>query len=170
MSAFFSHLDALNPRQARRLLDRLDIPECDCDYTPLPCDHHEDCDCGSGKKARLCCHPCDCPLLLPPPCRHVRKRLHDLTCRQWAELCLSLFPDEYAEPVRRGKPSRRLLRAERVEVYALREALGLSLWNPRDRWIRQPVDDSIQEGPAAERINNGYLNPQQRLAAARRGR
>lgn len=120
------------------LLERLralEIPDC-------ACNHFRGCP-GDG--------PCDCPIHLAPPCKHVRAADHTVTIESWATLLVILEPTEYTQPARPSAPALALSREHRIEIMAERHELGLSLWHPGDSWIDLP-DHLANEG---SRLRNG---------------
>ena len=100
-----------------RLVARLEIPDCGCRADPLPCG---------------CDGPCDCPVLLPPPCEHIRRAAHQLPLPEWAELLELLWPNDYTEPPPPAVSALVISREARVALLAGRHDRGEGLYHPLD--------------------------------------
>ncbi len=181
-----------------RLLDRLEIPDCDC-ATLKTCPCRESCAAWAPDTCPAClallgmpdpagprcawhCRCCagDCdhaPMLYQDPCHHVAG--HDWEVRggldfeRWVELIYLVNPELFEEPPPAPAAALVLRREARVTVYAQRigpdpERPRYRLAHPGDLWRHQADDDGVRVGIVAERVENGYLDPDQRLAIAGR--
>lgn len=146
------------------VLRRLEIPDrCPCDHKPrLLCVLRFG---ESGCEDRQNAGDCDCPLIPPPPCKHILKRKHKVSLSVWALLLLPSRPfhakgDDYFEREATPKPARRIMcRMARIVRMAKRRKRMQCLYHPRDRWRAVAVDDKIKAGAQAKNTRNGALDP-----------
>ncbi len=147
--------DAADAALWRRLLARIDVPDCGC---PI----HLPCDCPSWKR------PCD-KAHVAPPCRHVRALVpHGLSLEEWGGQLEQVFGREYTERPVSPQAATVLSRAARVAVLAHRQLAGYSLFHPADLWRTSHSDDGVRAGVTQERVRNG-ADRDGRLVASQKG-
>ena len=100
------HLSKREYAYLRKLLSRLDVPDCKCPkYLSCPC--HQECTGAAATECRHCRGQCHCPpVRYQPPCRHVLAAGAALTIEEKAALFCGLarrygrviLPDPPADP------------------------------------------------------------------------
>ncbi len=150
--------------RVRRMLDALDLPNCQCPLT-WACTEVEiivGCDWTgpiTETEKRWTLQQCEHVLAAWP---------HTLSVKDWATLLLMLQPAGYAEPKKLPAPALVLRREARVAIYTERAACKQQLYHPADLWRRQPANDDIHAGPVAENEANGAPVVHQRLGNEKR--
>ncbi len=157
----------------RRLLARLEPPDCDCPPL-LDCPCGQECPPGARETCRHCLDLCDChPLFPQPPCRHVTAEPDpaDLfaLAREYsrlrpggaaadvggmvAELLRLACPGEYGEPGADLPEWGAVGRESRVCVMEARHAAGMHVECAGDRWRRRVSSLGVGAG----RLRNGAV-------------
>lgn len=108
---------------------RLEIPDCGCPCAPLDC----------GCELRLAGKPCDCPVVLPPPCEHILSRQCSMPLETWVSLLNLVYPRQYTEPPLPDEPHEVMSKTARVEIMVRRAAITRPGGSPQ-RAIRHPGD------------------------------
>jgi hypothetical protein len=115
----------------RRLLENLEIPDCDCLSDDGPCDHSQ------------------------AFVERFDAETFPMTIAEWQELLVELDADEYTDPLPPMSPALAMSRAAVVAVYESRLADGVGLYHPRDSWRDREAPDGL--GISVHRARNGSV-------------
>lgn len=123
----------------------LEIPEpgsCGCPWKPEKCD---------------CVGPCECPLIVPPPCCHVLAADHKVPFGEWLAMLADspIAPghiDSYVDPPTPANPMFVMDRADRVRIMARRRREGDHLRHPDDL----NAEDFKRAGARVAKLKDGF--------------
>jgi len=107
-----------NDSDLGRLLEALEVPDCDCETRETRETHEW----GPGCLADVA----------GPGCHHVLAAAHEMSVERWAELLRGYDPGGYADPPGPDAPAVLVDRRERIAVYAMRADAGVGLFHPAD--------------------------------------